>query len=293
MAICLVGPARADRPIEQVSAGHEIAVIGDFGTDAPAADRVAELVRSRNPVAVITVGDNAYDTNDYGRVVGARYCRYLAATPVWAQCPTAEQSSVNRFFPAAGNHDHSDAGIDVFQESFLAVRARTWYAVTREGVEFLVLDSQLALDDAAAMAAQRAWLRERALGSRARWQVVVLHHPPYSSSTGHGSTRAFQWPFRNWGIDLVLAGHDHGYERLSRWGLTYVVNGAGGADLYRLGPRVQGSLVGEDRIHGALFVTPSGDRLQGRFRSTTGEIIDTFTVSSPPPLTGDGFRPNS
>lgn len=255
-----------------------IAVIGDFGTGTPAANRVADLVNAQDPIAVVTVGDNVYGAIGYPRAI-APYCRYLSAAPPWSQCPASSMPSVNRFFPAAGNHDYSDGGITAFQDMFVAARSRTWYSVVLDGIEFLVLDSQAALDDPASMAAQRGWAQRRARESRADWQVVVLHHPPYSSSTVHGSTAALQWPFTSWGVDLVLAGHDHGYERLQRWGLTYVVNGASGAPLYRLGPRLLGSIASNDRVHGALFLRVVGDQLLGEFRASTGQRIDAFRLT--------------
>jgi len=247
------------------------------------------MVLARQPVAIVTVGDNAYRENayrenalggaDYASLVGRWYCRYLADAPPSSVCPESGMAPTNRFYPATGNHDYSDVGIQAYQEYFVAARSRTWYSVVIQGVEFLILDTQLALDDPASMAAQRAWLAARARSSTADWQVVVLHHPPYSSSSVHGSTKAFQWPYRTWGIDLVIAGHDHNYERLRRWGVTYIVNGAGGADLYRMGPGIMGSLVGNDQVHGALFLRASQGRLMGEFRATSGEMVDRFTLT--------------
>ena len=43
-------------------------------------------------------------------------------------------------------------------------------------------------------AQQRAWLQRAASRSTASWQVVLLHHPPYSSGAVHGSTTLLQWP---------------------------------------------------------------------------------------------------
>src|SRR5712671_4906319 len=69
-----------------------------------------------------------------------------------------------------------------------------------------------------------------------------MHHPPYSSGP-HGATLYMRWPFRQWGADLVLTGHDHIYERLSVDGLPYIVDGLGGATFYALGPPVPESQV--------------------------------------------------
>jgi len=67
--------------------------------------------------------------------------------------------------------------------------------------------------------------------------------------------------------------------QLQRWGLTYVVNGASGAPLYRLGPRLLGSIASNDRVHGALFLRVVGDQLLGEFRASTGQRIDAFRLT--------------
>ena len=97
--------------------------------------------------------------------------------------------------------------------------------------------------------------------------MVVLHHPPYSSGDVHGSTPEFQWPFAEWGADLVLACHDHVYERIVADGMTYVVDGSGGKDLYGFDDPVAGSRVRFDSDFGALFLTASDRTLSGEFWS--------------------------
>ena len=238
----------------QASPG-EIAVIGDFGDRSANEAAVARLVLGRKPVAIVTTGDNIYRSRDYAASV-TRY--YPRSTPMIA---------------ATGNHDYSDAGIGAFRAAFGSPER----AVTVGDVEFIVVDSQAALDDPASMARQRDWVRQRATNSTAAWQVVVLHHPPYSSGP-HGSSRAFRWPFADWGVDLVLSGHDHDYERLLRQGATYVVDGAGGARLYRMGRPLAGSVARDDRSFGALFLSSSASALNGEFRTTDGRIVDRFAV---------------
>jgi hypothetical protein len=82
------------------------------------------------------------------------------------------------------------------------------------------------------------------------------------------------------GVDLVLSGHDHDYERIVRDGLNYVVDGAGGAPLYTCKPQdelVEGSL-GCHKTFGALFIYASKTQLQAEFRTASGKILDTFTI---------------
>ena len=86
--------------------------------------------------------------------------------------------------------------------------------------------------------AQRAWLERTLRASTARWKVVALHHPPYSAGY-QGSAldvrAAFRPLFERYGVQLVLSGHEHDYQR-SRpvHGVTYVVSGAA-ADTRRTG----------------------------------------------------------
>lgn len=256
-----------------------IAVVGDYGMGNAAEAAVADLIEARQPLAVVTTGDNIYDSADYARVVGSQYCGFIAMAPSTSACPASQMAAINSFFPATGNHDYSDAGIDEFRSYFRGLGGRTTYAVTRGQIEFLVLDSQRALDSSASMTQQRDWVRQRAQTSRAPWQVVVLHHPPFSSSTVHGSSPQFQWPFDRWGVDLVLSGHDHSYERIVHAGLTYVVNGSGGADLYRLGTPVTGSVARNDSEHGALFLRSVGGRLAGVFVNVAGVPLDRFSLA--------------
>ncbi len=260
------------------AAPGSIVVIGDFGSLSAAERDVADLVGRLAPQAVVTTGDNLYASTTYAEAVGAYYCSWIAGAPATGSCPRRQMAASNSFFPATGNHDYSDGGISDYLGYFRALSGRTSYSVTRGGIEFIVVDSQAALDSPASMARQAAWARGRARSSRARWQAVVLHHPPYSSGSVHGSTPSFQWPFAQWGVDLVLAGHDHGYERLVRGGVTYVVDGSGGADLYPFGPPLPGSVTRNDTDHGALVLRPGAGGLRGEFWSTSGRLVDGFSV---------------
>ncbi len=104
--------------------------------------------------------------------------------------------------------------------------------------------------------AQRAWLDSvldgfRARGSGVEFVVAVLHHSPYSTNEAHASEGGVreQWGplFDRYGVDLVVAGHNHCYERTlplrggkvtafdpdrvdSTAGTTYVTAGGGGAN---------------------------------------------------------------
>ena len=136
-------------------------------------------------------------------------------------------------------------------------------------------------DGIEASSKQAAWL-ERGLGaSKAAWQIVYMHHPPYSSGS-HGSSVELRWPYAKWGADLVLAGHDHHYERLVEEGIVYVVNGLGGNATYDIGPPIPGSLVRYRDRHGAQFIEASKSVLVSRFFTADKQTIDEFSLEAAP-----------
>jgi len=107
---------------------------------------------------------------------------------------------------------------------------------------------------------------------------VAFHHPAYSSGE-HGSSAYMQWPFKKLGVDLVLSGHDHDYERLNIDGLTYFVDGAGGGTR-KIGSGIKGSIVRNDAPGGALLVQNTGSMITLQYQLPDGTIIDTFTTDS-------------
>lgn len=242
-----------------------IAVIGDFGSGSSDERRVADLIRRVGPEAVVTTGDNVYSNAGYQRLVGDYYAPWVGS---------------GRFLAATGNHDHAE-GIEAFDAYFAMPSGRRWTSRTIGGIEFFVLDSEAMLQSSGQFAQQRAWLARELPRSTADWQVVVLHHPPYSSGSVHGSTLVFRWPFARWGADLVLSGHDHDYERLRVGGLTYIVNGSGGRSLYRFARPLPGSIARNSTDFGALFLTATPNSLTGRFVADSGRGVDRFEITSP------------
>jgi hypothetical protein len=103
---------------------------------------------------------------------------------------------------------------------------------------FFLLNAMDAWDSGA----ERAWLEaELARADEEKglvWRIAVLHHGPWSAGPHGGNPRVThaQIPslFTKHKIDLILAGHDHIYERGFAEGLRYVISGGGGAPLYRV-----------------------------------------------------------
>ena len=114
--------------------------------------------------------------------------------------------------------------------------------------------------------------------AQTEWKLVILHHTPYTSSLQRNSKRTWQWPFAEWGVAAVIAGHDHFYERLTEDGILYMVNGAGGKDLCPFGPPETGSLVRYNQDHGAQLLHATAQCLNLTFFSRADTLIDSVTL---------------
>lgn len=262
-----------------------LAVIGDFGSADAGEASVASLVAEWLPDAVVSVGDNYYveaggtGLDRYDRTIGAYYCAFLRGAATGARCPSGGTADENRFWSATGNHDYTTAGIDLYAGYLPFPGNERWFSVRIGAAELFVLDSDLALRDSGEMAAQRAWLETATAASTARWKIAVFHHPPYASGDRHGSTTAMRWPFAAMGISLVLNGHEHSYERLLVDGVTYVVDGVGGARRYGFGKPLAGSMTRFAANWGALRLDIAPDAIRGTFSSVDGVTRDTFSIT--------------
>jgi hypothetical protein len=118
--------------------------------------------------------------------------------------------------------------------------------------------------------------------------LMLLHQPPYSSGA-HGSDEYVQGPVEGlateYGVELVIAGHDHNYERTKLIkGVTYVVSGAAGAPI-RPVKKQHFSEVVRTEPHYVVFDVNS-DRLALRAINVAGETFDAAIIQALPPSEG-------
>jgi 3',5'-cyclic AMP phosphodiesterase CpdA len=132
---------------------------------------------------------------------------------------------------------------------------------------------------------QLRWLDRALARSEAPWKVVVMHHPAYSCGgyLGDARVRKLLVPlFERRGVDLVLAGHDHNYQRFAkRRGVTYVVHGGGGGSrLYPLRrcPSAFPSRVRARKAFGWIYLRASTESLRVRAVSRWGGVHDDFRI---------------
>lgn len=278
----LVWAAFAAWPAAGSSTALTLAVIGDYGLAGPDELAVANLVKSWNPDALLTTGDNNYPDGSAATMdqnVGQYYYSYIypyTGTYGVSQAP-------NRFFPSIGNHDWPEVeGLTPYRDYFTLPGNERYYAVRLGNAEIFVLNSDYHEPDGRNSASVQAnWLRAALAASSATWRLVVVHHAPYSSGATHGSEPLVQWPYAAWGADAVLSGHEHLYERLLVDGLPYFVNGLGGGGYYSFGTPIAGSQVRYRSAYGAMRLVVEAARLTFEFIAVNGTVIDTYTLNKP------------
>ena len=124
---------------------------------------------------------------------------------------------------ATGNHDYLKGIIQRLERRFPLVFSyfldskvgdNMVYTLNYCNAQLFVLDSNR---EFFYLWTQRQWLEEQLSQSRAKWKILVLHHPLYSVK---GKNNAIQrWMFddlvQKYGVDLVLQGHEHAYARMT------------------------------------------------------------------------------
>jgi Icc-related predicted phosphoesterase len=188
-------------------------------------------------------------------------------------------------FPVVGNHDDSPRAL--FQRFFLSrlwAESRRYYAQDWGDVRVVVLDSQIEMRSGSLQYAfAEAALKE---GAKAGQLLIMsLHYPPFSSGE-HGSylevREVVQDLARRFGVEVVLAGHDHDYERTKIIeGTTYIVAASAGATIRRITP-ADFSLVLRTEPHFVIFDVERGGLL-GRAINLSGNTFDSFAIAPNPP----------
>ena len=200
-------------------------VIGDSGTaDSSAAavrDAYSAFTGSRGTDLWLMLGDNAYNDgldHEYQAAVFDMYPAMLRKTVLW---------------PAYGNHDGygADAATntgpyyDIFtlpkqgEAGGVPSGTEAYYSFDYGAIHFISLESFET--NRSPNGAMLTWLQQDLAANTQPWVIVFFHHPPYSKGSHDSDNeieliemRQHALPIlENFGVDLVLAGHSHSYER--------------------------------------------------------------------------------
>ena len=251
-------PASTDR--HDASASGEILVAaGDIAACDEEGDTATPALVAQLEGTVATLGDNVYPA-------GSRQTYGRCYDPVWG-------AFLSRTRPAMGNHDARDDGGAAYFEYFgraAGTHGEGWYSYDLGAWHVVVLNSTCA-QTGCDLSTQMAWLADDLARSGALCTLAYWHHPHFSSGPSGGSPHVTPlWEaLQEAGAEVVLAGHDHIYERFapqtsagvaSRDGLRQFTVGTGGKRLHEAERAAPNSEVRIDDAFGVLLLSlrPAG-----------------------------------
>lgn len=256
-------PAIADPPLVRIAAAGDTGT-GDANERAVAGQMSKQARKNGRYDGLLLLGDLVYDDGDAALVD-------QAVTQPFADLLDQGTTLV----PVLGNHDYQRGD----QSTIMAALGhdRTWYVERIGPVRIIVLDTERMGDPQ-----QTKWLRKTLATAQERgtWTLVAMHKPAYSAGQ-HGSDKNVQaqWAplFAKYGVPLVLAGHDHDYQRSKPIdGVTYVVSGAGAK--VRPTGRADFTAVSASTRH-YLDLLVYQQRILVRVIDQSGALVDTFSIS--------------
>lgn len=252
-------------PLAGAAKATRVWVVGDAGTadgnQAAVRDAFVAYAGARPADLWLMLGDNAYDTgtdSEYQSAVFDMYADQLRTSPVW---------------PTFGNHDAGSANsatqsgtyFDIFSLPTLAQAGgepsgtEAYYSFDYGNIHFICLDSMGS--SRLPGSAMLTWLEADLQATTAQWVIAYWHHPPYSKGSHDSDVESELVQMRQnvvpiletYGVDLVLAGHSHSYER------SYLLDGH-----YGVSSTLQSSMLmdgGNGRVDGTGAYRKTGQAL--------------------------------
>jgi hypothetical protein len=151
--------------------------------------------------------------------------------------------------PVPGNHEYYTEGasgyFDYFGKKIAGTPQKPWSSFSPvEGWRVFLLDSNCEfIDGCGPDSPQGQWLAKELKASKESCSIAVWHHPLHTSGGYNGDQPTIDRAQPLWdatdagGVDVVLVGHDHIYERFAPIdGMTQFTVGMGGKELYEIGP---------------------------------------------------------
>src|SRR5438093_2693167 len=221
-------------PVTGTAKATRIWVLGDAGTNSSGQravrDAYLNFTGTRHTDLWLMLGDNAYSDGTDSEYQTAVF----DATNGY---PTMLRKSV--LWPTFGNHDGHSADssskngpyYDIFtlpksgEAGGVASGTEAYYSFNYANIHFVCLDSTDS--DRSPSGAMVTWLKADLAANTQQWLIAYWHHPPYSKGSHDSDSESELEQMRQYanpileshGVDLVLSGHSHSYER------SYLLNG--------------------------------------------------------------------
>lgn len=240
--------------------GATVWALGDSADGGSASRRVGAMIAADQPDRFIYLGDV-----------------YENGTPeeFTQNYQTAFGGLRQATLPTPGNHDWPQhaSGYDPYWSAVSGKsRPPDFYSVDVGGWELLSLNSESPHNSGSP---QWTWLQEQTSGA-GNCRIAFWHRPRYSAGK-HGDQEdiAPLWDLLAGKASVVLNGHEHNMQRLEPIdGVTTLIAGAGGHSHYRIDEDDQRVAFANTEADGALRLELRPGRLEWRFESVDGEILD-------------------
>ncbi len=278
-------PAKAFIPptVSSTSADSPIVIsaVGDGPDGGPGAAAVADLVAAWDPQLFLYLGD-VYEDG------------YPDEFANWYEEALGPLRDIT--LPTPGNHEFEQGNASGYfgywgdPPPFYAVDAGNWHLIS--------LTSSGATRDMQPGSNQYSWLADDLAAHADSCTIVFFHHPVFSVGP-QGDTermRAIWQLLADDGVEIVLAGHDHDYQRWQPLdasgepdvdGTTEFVVGTGGHGIQAFDTDDPRMVAGSDQTggYGALRMELNPDHADFAFVTIDGETRDEGTVQCHQALT--------
>ena len=195
--------------------------------------------------------------------------------------------------PTVGNHDYGNLGAYfAYWGSSAGVAGKGWYSFDIGAWHVVVLNSNCTQVGCGAGSEQEQWLRADLAASGAACTVATMHHPRFSSGSRHGNNTAVTplWQaLYDAGVEVVLAGHDHHYERFGEQtpagaaepgrGVRQFVVGVGGKESRGIGTQQTNWEFVDGANQGALRLDLHPTSYEWRWVSLDGVLRDSGSTA--------------
>ena len=316
-------------------------VLGDSGTANSVSRAVRDAYYNYQPETKtnlwLMLGDNAYTDGadaEYQKALFEMYPTMLSSSTLWSTIGNHERVSANSItetgvyydvftFPKTARTDGFSTGADSGTEAY--------YSFDYANIHFIVLESST--PDNNFRTGMINWLTSDLAESSSDWTIALWHHPPYAKGSHDSDSEGFLSYTRenflplleNKGIDLVLSGHSHAYERSwlidSHYGVSetfnpifhvvsnnptqytkpilgqnthagtiYVVNGTSGTNgVERTIAHPAMRNLAPLAQAGSLVIDVNAGVMEVKFLNSEGQISDEFSIHKGDLIFSDGF----
>ncbi len=312
-------------PAENAAIPVRIWSMGDFGTgnniQKSVRDAYYAYTGSQYTNLVLWLGDNAYPTgtdDQYSSNVFSFYKKILANSVVYSTCGNHDlffSNTEKQTGPYFNNFTFPVNG----ESGGVPSKTEAYYSFNYSNIHFVCLESNV--DSFKTKTDEMInWLRQDLSQNKLQWTIAYFHCPPYSKGY-HDSDKNLNMIFmrekvvpvlEEFGVDLVLSGHDHDYERTylinghfgpsrafkksmivdkgskqipvtykkkNKEGAIYIVAGCAG-ELQQIQPSWPHPAMAKyfNKVYGSLVIDVNGNTLKGKMLSSEGKIADDFVI---------------